>query len=202
MTPYLKALRLVNHAADAEGVPSTPFHRSHIFAVNSRHEDVLEGLRNHHPRWDPMGSSRLSFHRCNGTVRLPIGFLACEHPERGLGQMPGDGTNGSGMSFFKSDALIKLNGMALGPGFSIDADDVGGFHEGPLEVAVDIGSQGAEAGFAAGGMHARGGTGIRGQMSGTGEPVNVADFGCDDDAQDEPDTRRAHEQFQLRGGLE
>ncbi len=68
--------------------------------------------------------------------------------------MPGHGTDGLGVAFAPGDALIETTDVTVGGAPAPDADRVGRFDEGPLEVVVDVGAEPSEAGLPAAGVDA------------------------------------------------
>src|SRR4029453_6936953 len=59
--------------------------------------------------------------------------------------MAGDGPDRLLVAFAPGDALVEASDVALRRPAAIEADGVGGFNEGPLEVAVDVGAGRTEA---------------------------------------------------------
>jgi hypothetical protein len=85
---------------------------------------------------------------------------------------------------------------------AIEADGIGGFDEGPLEVAIDVRAGRAEAGLAAAGVDAGRGPRVGGELLGGGEPRDAADFQGDHDGEHEADARQGQEQLNGGRGLE
>src|SRR3989337_285451 len=61
-----------------------------------------------------------------------------QHPVRGLGQVPSDRANRLLVAPAARDAFVQPAGVPLGVGATSPAHPVGGFHKGPLQVAVHI----------------------------------------------------------------
>jgi hypothetical protein len=85
---------------------------------------------------------------------------------------------------------------------AIEADCVGGFDEGPLEVAIDVWAGGPEAGLAAARVDTRCGAGVGGQLVGGGEPCNAAHLERDHDSEQEAYSGKGQEQLNRGRGLE
>src|SRR5438552_4165898 len=73
--------------------------------------------------------------RCLG---FPIGLLFREDPIGCFGQMAGHGPDRLLVALAPGDAFVEARDVAAGRAAAIETDRVGGFDEGPLEVAVDV----------------------------------------------------------------
>ena len=104
-----------------------------------------------------------------------VGFTLAQHPVACLGQVSGDGDNGATVALFGREALIEQSDVS----FAVSAQmggAVGGFDEGPLEIAVDVAADAAVVCVASGGNHAGHKAGITGQVFGAGKAIDVADL--------------------------
>jgi hypothetical protein len=94
------------------------------------------------------GHSRLSpVNETAAALRFAIRFLFAEHPIGRLGQVPRHRPDRLRMSLAPRDAVIEAAGVALGCPAAAETNDVRGFDESPLEVAVDVGPRRSEAGL-------------------------------------------------------
>src|SRR5207249_6094076 len=105
---------------------------------------------------------------------FPIELLFREDPVGRFGQMAGDGPDRLLVAFAPGDALVEASAVAVRRPAAIEADGVGGFHEGPLEVAVDVGPGRTEARLPPAGVDAGRRARIGGQLLGGGEACDVA----------------------------
>src|SRR5919204_6333423 len=116
------------------------------------------------------GLSALIPRRRNGRcLRFPIGLLFSENPVRCFGQVSGHRADGLLVALAPGDALVKTTDVTVRRASAIEADGVGGFDEGPLEVAIDVRPGRPEADLAAAGVDARRGARVGGQLLGGGE---------------------------------
>src|SRR5262249_22049062 len=117
------------------------------------------------PRWTkrPMARDRLS-------IRL----LLRQDPVRRLGEMPGHGPDGLGMAFPAGEALVEPADMASRIAPTQQIGRRRGFHERPLEVAVDVRAEGTVARLPARGADPRRRARIAGQPLGTRKAGDVA----------------------------
>src|SRR5512134_2063729 len=93
--------------------------------------------------------------RTGRQLGLTIGFLLAEDPIRRFGQMPGHRPDGLRVALAQGDALVESTDVAVRLASAHEADRVGGFDEGPLEVAVDVRTEPTEARLAAARVDAR-----------------------------------------------
>jgi hypothetical protein len=100
------------------------------------------------------------------------------------------------------DAFVETVHMPVGRPGPATADHVGGFHEGPLEVAVDVGSERPVPRLAAAGVDARGPPSIGRQLGAPRKAAHVADLEENHDAENEADAGKAPAPFELGGGGE
>src|SRR3989442_5175868 len=123
-----------------------PFRRSHIFAVRGGMMVVSGDVA---IKGRASGSSHglsalIPRGRDGGGLWFAIGFLFREDPIRRFGEMAGQGPDGLLVAFARGDALVEASDVAVRGAAAIEADRVGGFDEGPLEIAVDVGAGRAE----------------------------------------------------------
>jgi hypothetical protein len=104
-----------------------------------------------------------------------------------------DGADRFLMSFAVMDAIVQPRHMASRPMPAIQANHVGCFPKGPLQVMVHIRAYPAEADLAPGGVDPRRGSGVPGEVRGVGEPMDIADLEKNHEAQDEAYARQGHE---------
>src|SRR5256884_1572689 len=71
---------------------------------------------------------------------FPIELLFREDPVGRFGQMAGDGPDRLLVAFAPGDALVEASAVAVRRPAAIEGDGAGGFHEGPPEVAGDVGA--------------------------------------------------------------
>src|SRR5262249_21356377 len=116
--------------------------------------------------------------------------------------MSRDGADGLLMALAPGDALVEATDVAARRAATIEADGIGRFDEGPLEVAIDIGAGRPEPGLAAAGVDARRGAGVSGQLVSGGESRNAAHLERDDDGEDEPNAGKAEQELDGGRGLE
>ena len=108
-------------------------------------------------------------------ARRPVGFAFAQHPIAGLGQVAGNGDDGAAVAFVGREALIEQPDMA----FALVAQmrgAIGGFDEGPFEVAVDVAANAAVVRVAARGDYAGHKTGVAGQIFRAGKTLDGADL--------------------------
>jgi len=108
-------------------------------------------------------------------LRLAVGLTLAQHPIACLGEVPGDGDDGSPMSLAGSESSIEQADVAFAIGAQMRRAG-GGFDECPLEIAVDVVAGAAVTGMAARGDDARHEAGVAGQVFGSGETFDVADL--------------------------
>src|SRR5438132_8839946 len=181
-----------------------PFRRSHIFAVRGgmmvvsgdvaikgRASGSSHGLSALTPRG-----------RNGGGLWFAIGFLFREDPIRRFGEMAGQGPDGLLVAFARGDALVEASDVAVRGAAAIEADRVGGFDEGPLEIAVDVGAGRTEARLPTAGVDARRRARIGGQLLGGGEACDVADLEGDHHGERDPHARQSQQALNRRGWLE
>src|SRR5206468_6091617 len=108
----------------------------------------------------------------------------------GFGQMAGDGPARLLMALALGDAFVEASDVAARRAAAIERDRVGGFDEGPLEVAVDVWAGRPEACFPTAGVDARSRAGIGGQLLGGREPGDITDLERDHHGEREAHTRQ------------
>jgi hypothetical protein len=102
------------------------------------------------------GLSALIPRRRNGRrLWFPIGLLFREDPKGRFGQMARHGPDRLLVALAPGDALVEASDVAARRAGAIETDRVGGFDEGPLEVAVDVGARRPEARLPTAGVDAR-----------------------------------------------
>src|SRR5215475_9073723 len=87
-------------------------------------------------------------------VRFAVGLLFSEDPVRGFGQMSSKSADGFLVALGPGEAFVEASDVTTRRAAAIEADGVGGFDEGPLEVAIDVGAGRPEASLAAAGVDA------------------------------------------------
>src|SRR4030095_11478656 len=135
-------------------------------------------------------------------VRLAIGLLFREDTVRRLGEMAGHGADGLLVPLAPADALVEATDVTTRRAAAIETDGVGGFDEGPLEVAIDVWTGWPEAGLPAAGVDAWRGARVGSHLLGGGEPCNAADLERDHDGEHEADAGQGQEQLNGGRGLE
>jgi hypothetical protein len=126
-----------------------PFRRSHISAVVRGMmvipEDVAINGRASKSSW---GHSRLSpVNETAAALRFAIRFLSAQHPIGRFGQVPRHCPDRLRMPFAPGDAVVEVADVAVGRPPAAETNDVRGFHERSLEIAIDVGPRRAEAGL-------------------------------------------------------
>ncbi len=91
-----------------------------------------------------------------------------EHPEGGLGEMPGDGDRCAAMPFGGLQTRVEIAHMTVLGSAQVGGAN-GGFHEGPLQIEIDESGAAGMMSLAAGGEHARDQPAVTGQLFGTGK---------------------------------
>src|SRR5262249_41990729 len=189
---------------------ATRSRRSHLFAV-TRHEEIPEACRNQyvellmsswHRRADASVDDTGRGPLWGPRLRFSIWLFLGEDPISGFGQVAGYRPDGRLVPAAAGNARIELAHVPVRRARPVAADDVGGFHEGPLEVAVDVGPERAIARPAAAGVDARRGAGIGGQLGTARKAADVAELEENHHAEDEANAGKAPEQFELGGGGE
>src|SRR5262245_50672528 len=112
--------------------------------------------------------------RHSGRLGLTIRFLFAEKPIRSSREMPRYGADSLRMALPPCDALVETTDVPLRVAPAPHTVRVGGFTEGPLEVAVDVRAEPTETRLAAAGVDAGRRAGIGGQFLGGGETRDVA----------------------------
>src|SRR4030095_9341185 len=135
-------------------------------------------------------------------VRLAIGLLFREDTVRRLGEMAGHGADGLLVPLAPADALVEATDVTTRRAAAIETDGVGGFDEGPLEVAIDVWTGWPEAGLPAAGVDAWRGARVGSHLLGGGEPCNAADLEREHAAEQEADAGQGQEQLNGGRGLE
>jgi hypothetical protein len=116
-----------------------PFRRSHIFAVAGGMMVVSGDVATKVELLGAHGLSALIPRRRDGRCfRFAIGLLFSEDPVRRFGQMSSDRADGLLMTLAPGDALVEATDVTPRRAAAVEADCVGGFDEGPLEVAIDV----------------------------------------------------------------
>src|SRR5262245_16045027 len=100
--------------------------------------------------------------------------------------MPRHGAAGFRMALASGDALVEARDVAVRVAAAHQTDRVGGFDEGPLKVAVDVGAEAPVAHFVSTRMDAAGAAGVARELLGGGKPSDVADLEGDHDGQRQP----------------
>src|SRR5215470_17444395 len=134
--------------------------------------------------------------RRNGReLRFALGLLFSEDPVGCFGQVSGHGADGLLMALAPGDTLVKATDVTIRRASAIEADSVGGFDEGPLEVAIDVWAGRPEAGFAAARVNSGSGARVGGQLVGGDEPRTAAHFERDHDGEQEANAGTSEEQL-------
>jgi hypothetical protein len=134
--------------------------------------------------------------------RISISLLAAEQVERGLGQVPCYGSDGSAMTLALAQVPVEPAPLTVRTPRLIHRHRVGSLGKRPLQITVHVRSRASVAGAVAAGVYARRGARLAGQVLGAGEAGDVADLQLHRRRQNHPHSRQAHQPLHLDGDFD
>ena len=127
----------------------------------------------------PLAERDRVLHPSGGPVRgLPVGLTLFENPVGCLGQIASGGADGDGVALAAVGALEEVDDVLAAPvGVVAVADDhVGGFDESPLQVGVGLFDHAAVVDVPTAGADFGDQAAVAGEVLGSAEAVDGADF--------------------------
>src|SRR4029434_103005 len=135
----------------------------------------------------PMRHARLAL---RGRHRFPIGLSFLKHPKTSLREVASHSHLRFAVATPRFDSLVKPADMMVATALSVKQGTVGGFHEGPFQIDIDIAAHRSEANLTAAGVFPRHQPTVARQLLGSTETLNGADLGPNHHRQDVSHSRQ------------
>src|SRR4029453_1478888 len=125
-----------------------------------------------------------------GRHRFPIGLSFLKHPKTSLREMARHGHFRFAVAAPGFNPLVKPTDMIVATALSVKQGTVGGFHEGPFQIDIDIAAHRSEANLTAAGVLPRHQPTVARQLLGSTTNLNGTDLGPNHHRQDVSHSRQ------------